>query len=200
MTNILDEGVIFVVMETALGQIELELYPRRAPKSVANFLAYVDAGHYDSSYFYRATGGGDTPHAVVQGGVFPRLAKGVTMENWANILPLLPPVEHESTKDTGLKNNVGVIALARTEPGTASSEFFVNMAHNDVLDTGVERDGRDGYGYATFGRVVRGMGVLVRIEALGRDSEAPIDSMKGQMLSDPVVIGRMYRVSIAGGS
>ena len=109
----------------------------------------------------------------------------------------LPPVAHETTDLTGIPNERGSIAFGRLEPGTANSEFFFNVQDNPMLDTGYTSEGRDGHGYATFGRVLRGMRVLERIQRLPSDAPAPIEMLQGQILQEPVVIRRAYRVEAA---
>lgn len=108
--------------------------------------------------------------------------------------PPFPPIDHETTQTTGIPNERGTFALARLEPGTASSEFFYNLSDNPELDTGAGMPGRDGFGYATFGRVIRGMDVLDAILELPADGETTIEQVRGQILRDPVGIRQAYRV------
>jgi len=183
------EETVGIVIETALGEIEVELYPDRAPLSVAQFLRYVDGGHYDGkSAFYRAThtAAGDA-HDVVQGGMrsLPMLVRdgGEAAEE-----PPFPPIPHETTLDTGIRNERGTLAYARGEPGTANTEFFFNVGDNFVLDTDAGDPTRDGFGYATFGRVVRGMEVLEEIHRLPTDAPAASEIVQGQILNEPVPI------------
>ena len=189
------EETVGIVIETALGEIEVELYPDRAPISVAQFLRYVDGGHYDGkSAFYRAThtAAGDA-HDVVQGGMrsLPMLVRdgGEAEEE-----PPFPPIPHETTLDTGIRNERGTLAYARGEPGTANTEFFFNVGDNFVLDTDAGDPTRDGFGYATFGRVVEGMEVLKEIHRLPTDAPAASEIVQGQILNDPVPILSMRRV------
>ena len=167
------EATVNIVIETAIGEIEVELYPERAPLSVAQFLRYVDGGHYEGAAFYRAThtAGGDA-HDVVQGGLrsLPMLVRDARRE--AAEEPPFPPIPHETTHDTGIRNERGTLAYARSEPGTANSEIFFNVGDNFVLDTDAGDPTRDGYGYATFGRVVGGMEVLEEIHGLPTDAPA----------------------------
>lgn len=183
------EATVGVVLETTLGEIEVELYPERAPLSVAQFLRYVDGGHYDgAATFYRATHteAGDA-HDVVQGGMrsLPML---VREGGEADQEPPFPPVPHETTHDTGIRNERGTLAYARNEPGTANTEIFFNVGDNFVLDTDAGDPTRDGFGYATFGRVVRGMDVLDAIHGLPTDAPAYSEVVQGQILNDPVPI------------
>ena len=183
------EETVDIVIETALGEIEVELYPDRAPLSVAQFLRYLDGGHYDGkSAFYRAThtAAGDA-HDVVQGGMrsLPMLVRdgGEAEEE-----PPFPPIPHETTLDTGIRNERGTLAYARGEPGTANTEFFFNVGDNFVLDTDAGDPTRDGFGYATFGRVVEGMEVLEEIHRLPTDAPAASEIVQGQILNEPVPI------------
>lgn len=183
------EGPVNVIIETPLGEIEVELYPERAPISVAQFLRYTDGGHYDgASTFYRAThtAAGDA-HDVVQGGMrsLPMLVRD---GGEAESEPPFPPIPHELTQDTGIRNERGTLAYARGEPGTANTEVFFNVGDNFVLDTGAGDPTRDGFGYATFGRVVRGMEVLDEIHGLPTDAPAASEVVQGQILNEPVPI------------
>ena len=185
-----------VVLETPLGEIEIALYPERAPVSTAQFLAYVDAGHFDGASFYRATSASEGHIIdVVQGGLH-----GATMrqglDEYAGAESPMPPIAHETTEMTGIANQRGTIAFARMDPGTANSEFFFNLQDNPMLDVGYTGEGRDGHGYATFGRVLRGMRVLEQIQAMPSDAPTPIELVSGQILEQPVEIVRAYRADV----
>ena len=131
-----------VLLETSLGNITLELDAAKAPKSVANFVAYVKAGHYDGTVFHRVIKG-----FMVQGGGYSEDNYGEKKTN--------PPVENEG--GNGLKNLRGTIAMARTnDPHSATAQFFINHADNDFLNAGA----RGQWGYAVFGKVVEGMDVV----------------------------------------
>ncbi len=143
-----------VIIQSANGEIELELLQDKAPKSVAAFLSYVDAGYYRNCSFYRAlnednqpTGSGGTD--LIQGGVWKNGAK----------LPPLPGIEHESTKLTGIHHLDGTVSLARLAPGTAGTEFFICVGDQPGFDFGGENN-PDGQGYAAFGQVVKGMDLV----------------------------------------
>ena len=129
-----------VVMETSKGEIVLALYPDKAPLTVKNFLSYVDAGFYNDTIFHRVI-----PGFMLQGGGFSRdMQKKKT----------LAPVKNEA--DNGLKNDRGTIAMARTQdPHSASSQFFINTVDNAFLN--YKGQTRAGWGYAVFGKVVKGM-------------------------------------------
>ena len=185
-----------VVFETSAGEIEIALYPERAPLSVAQFLAYVDGGHYDGASLYRVTQhqeGGSI--GIVQGGLLAdAMSSSSASDEYAQSEFPMPPVAHEPTDATGILNERGTIAYARLEPGSANSEFFFNVQDNPVLDTGYEIESLDGYGYATFGRVLRGLRVLEKIQQMPSDAPTPIEIVQGQILEEPVEIRRAYRV------
>ncbi|MDE2691636.1 MAG: peptidylprolyl isomerase [Acidobacteriota bacterium] len=190
-----EENTVGVVLETALGEIEVLVYPDRAPISANNFLAWVAGGHYEGATFYRVTRPDNTtgpnPIQVVQGGLLGEvLRRGESSPPGGGPIP---PIAHETTDTTGIPNERGTIAYARLEPGTADSEFFFNVADNPALDTGNTTRQPDGQGYATFGHVVRGMEVLEEIQGLPTLTEAGSEVTRGQMLEQPVVI-RQARV------
>lgn len=132
-----------VNLQTNKGLIVIELYPDQAPQSVANFLAYVDAGFYDGTIFHRVI-----PDFMIQGGGFTAdLEKKATRD----------PIPNEA--DNGLKNERGTLAMARTnDPNSATAQFFINHKDNAFLD----HSGKNprGWGYAVFGRVTDGMSVV----------------------------------------
>src|SRR3569832_921645 len=139
-----------VDIETTAGTIRLELYPDAAPKTVANFLEYVKAGHYDGTQFHRVI-----PGFMIQGG-------GYTAEFREK--PTRPPVpiESEQSVKAGLSNVPGTVAMARTsEPSSATSQFFINVANNQRLN--FRSTDMAGYGYTVFGKVVGGMEVVNKI-------------------------------------
>lgn len=147
-----------IEIQTEKGEIEIELYPQKAPKTVAAFLSYVDSGYYNNSSFYRVLNDENQPSnapktELIQGGIWK------TKNNIASKLPGIP---HENTQQTGILHTDGVISLARTEPGTATTEFFICIGKQPGLDYGGENI-TDRQGYATFGVVVRGMDVVRKI-------------------------------------
>jgi len=135
-----------VKLHTSLGTITLELFPEQAPESVKNFLAYVDAGHYDNTVFHRVIDG-----FMIQGGGFePGMKQKSTRE----------PILNEA--NNGLKNDRGTVAMARTSaPHSATAQFFINVADNDFLNFR-SADG-NGWGYCVFARVAEGMDVVDKI-------------------------------------
>ena len=133
-----------VDLKTNLGTIRVELYPAKAPKTVANFLQYVKDGHYNGVIFHRVI-----PDFMIQVGGYE---KGMKER------PTRPPIENEAKN--GLKNELGTLAMARTSaPHSASAQFFINVKNNDFLNY----PGQDGWGYAVFGKVVSGMDVVMKI-------------------------------------
>ena len=186
--------IVRVVFETHHGNVEIGVDPARAPISATNFLAYVDAGHYDGAMIYRAARKSEQGTiGVLQGGLLAAAMSGDVPYLDRATSPL-PPVAHETTHVTGIRNERGTIALARMAPGTAASEFFFNMSDNPELDTDAGVPGRDGFGYATFGRVLRGIEVLDAIQALPTDGRTTIERVKGQILRAPIVIRSAYRI------
>ncbi len=133
-----------VQVDTSLGKITIELYPDKAPVSVGNFLQYAKNGFYSGTVFHRVI-----PGFMIQGGGFTE-----KMQQKAT----RAPVRNEAAN--GLKNQRGTIALARTaNPDSATSQFFINLVDNPNLD----RPMPDGFGYAVFGRVIKGMDTVDRI-------------------------------------
>lgn len=167
-----------IVMETEAGTIQVELYPEAAPLTVANFLMYVDRGAYDGAAFYRNVRPENQPNPVkievIQGG----LAQVLNVDT-------LPPIPHESTDKTGILHRDGVISMARYEPGTATSEFFICVGDQPDLDFGGQRN-PDGFGFAAFGKVIKGMDVVKKIH----EGEVSGDF---QWLNTPVKILQVYR-------
>ena len=137
-----------IKLTTNHGVIGIELDAEKAPKSAANFLAYVEAGHYDNTIFHRVIDG-----FMIQGGGF---VAGMSQK------PNLAPIENEARN--GLRNARGTFAMARTsDPHSASAQFFINVADNDFLD---HDKCQDGWGYCVFGKVVEGMDVVDKIKAV----------------------------------
>ena len=136
-----------VKLATSEGDIVIALEPDKAPKSVANFLQYVKSGHYNGTVFHRVI-----PTFMIQGG-------GMTADLKQKATQ--PPIPLESRN--GLVNDRGTVAMARTgDPGSATSQFFINVKDNDFLN---QPQSRDGNGYAVFGKVVAGMDVVDKIKA-----------------------------------
>jgi peptidyl-prolyl cis-trans isomerase B (cyclophilin B) len=139
-----------VDVRTSAGTIRLELYPGKAPKTVANFLQYVNDGHYNGTVFHRVIDG-----FMIQGGGFDGSFKQK---------PTRPPIANEAQAGVkgGLTNTIGTIAMARTaDPSSATAQFFINVGDNAFLNWGDARS--DGNGYAVFGKVVSGQDVVTKI-------------------------------------
>jgi peptidyl-prolyl cis-trans isomerase A (cyclophilin A) len=159
------------VISTSMGDVELELFPDKAPKTVAAFLSYIDSGYYSNGAFYRVlmTEGfsNDANTGLIQGGTWQGGDKQ------ANI----PGIAHESTKQTGLSHTSGTVSLARLAVGTASTEFFICIGNQTQFDYG---QGGDGEGFAAFGKVFDGMEVVRKIqrEPANGESFAPKISIK----------------------
>ncbi len=135
-----------VALETSKGRIVLELYPDKAPKTVANFLQYVKSGHYNGVVFHRVIDG-----FMIQTGGF---TADMTQK------PTKPPVQNEA--DNGLSNDRGTIAMARTsDPNSASAQFFINTVNNASLNHKSKTP--QGWGYTVFGKVVEGLDVVDQI-------------------------------------
>ena len=165
-----------IVMESELGSIEVELFAENAPVTVANFMEYVNRGMWKGASFYRVVRldnqeGNEIKIEVVQGGL-----------GWADSLKRLPTIGHETTDQTGIKHKDGVISMARTEPGSADSEFFFCIGDQPDLDFGGRRN-PDGQGFAAFGIVTEGLEVLQKIQQLPDED---------QMLKDVVLIRKIY--------
>jgi peptidyl-prolyl cis-trans isomerase A (cyclophilin A) len=135
-----------VRLATTAGDIVVELDPAKAPKSVANFLQYVKAGHYDGTIFHRVIS-----NFMIQGG-------GMTADMKEKETRAPIPLESKN----GLLNQRGTVAMARTpDPNSATAQFFINVKDNDFLN---QAQAKDGNGYAVFGKVVQGMDVVDKIK------------------------------------
>jgi len=162
-----------VVVDTSLGSFTLALDEERAPKTVANLLAYVDSGHYDGTVFHRVIDG-----FMIQGGGYD-----AAMER----KPTRDPVENEAFN--GLKNVRGTVAMARTgDPHSATAQFFVNVKDNASLDH--KDKTQAGWGYTVFGQVASGMEVVDQIKAVKTGSSGPFAK---DAPVEPVVIRSVRR-------
>jgi peptidyl-prolyl cis-trans isomerase B (cyclophilin B) len=161
------ESYPVVILETSEGTIRIELWPDKAPKTVANFLQYVKEGHYDGTIFHRVIDG-----FMIQGGGFnEHLIQKMTRE----------PIENEAKN--GLSNLAGTIAMARTmQPHSATAQFYINVSDNRFLDY----PGQDGWGYCVFGRVVEGMDVVDRIRKVTTGTQQGYQDVP----VEPVIIER----------
>lgn len=152
-----------VILTTNHGNITIELDAEKAPKTVDNFLAYVNSGHYNGTIFHRVIDG-----FMIQGGGF---------EPGMKQKPTNDMIENEARN--GLKNEPYTVAMARTSaPHSASAQFFINIQNNSFLDY----PGQDGWGYCVFGKVIEGMDVVDKIKAVkttrtGMFSDVPVENV-----------------------
>ncbi len=167
-----------VELRTSMGPIVIELYAERAPATVQNFLQYVKDGHYNGTLFHRVI-----PKFMIQAGGFTSDFKEK---------PVCPPVRNEA--GNGLKNSTGTVAMARrSDPHSATAQFFINVADNAFLD--FRYPTQQGYGYCVFGRVIEGMDIVQRIAGVatgagpGPHRDVPLQ---------PVVIERARLLEAAG--
>ena len=175
------EDLIPVAIDTSAGRIVIALDRGRAPVTTANFLRYVDAHRFDGETFYRAMKTGEQG-GLIQGGIRSDARK------------LFPPIAHEPTSKTGLKNIAGAVSIARLEPGTARADFFILTTDIPGFDAGAP--GGDPDGFAVFGRVTEGMEVVNAIFASPVSATKGEGAMKGQMLDPPIKIIKASRVKI----
>ena len=149
-----------VELETTMGNIEIELYPEKAPKTVENFLKYVNDGFYDGTVFHRVIKG-----FMVQCGGFD---KDMEQKKTRSQIAI--------ESDNGLKNARGTIAMARTSnPNSATSQFFINAKDNDFLNYTASTT--QGYGYTVFGKVIKGMETVDKIETAKTSSQNQMDDV-----------------------
>jgi peptidyl-prolyl cis-trans isomerase B (cyclophilin B) len=154
-----------IKLHTSLGTITLELDAEKAPESAKNFIAYVEAGHYDGTIFHRVI----KDFMIQGGGMLPDMSQKSCKA----------PIKNEA--NNGLKNDRGTIAMARTsDPHSATAQFFINTVDNDFLNFRAENS--QGWGYAVFGKVVEGMEVVDLIRAVktsksGYHSDVPAEAV-----------------------
>jgi peptidyl-prolyl cis-trans isomerase A (cyclophilin A) len=175
-----------VRVQTSLGDIVLELDPAKAPGTTANFLRYVDAGHYDGGTFHRTVKMDNQPEStikieVIQAGVNPAKAK----EGF-------PAIPLERTSVTGLKHVDGAVSMARGTADSAASGWFICINDQPSLDFGGLRN-PDGQGFAAFGRVVSGMDVVRKIQQAPSSSDRKTNT-EAQKLTPPIAVAKVSRV------
>jgi peptidyl-prolyl cis-trans isomerase A (cyclophilin A) len=173
------QGSIRVLVQTERGDIVVEVDTTHAPNTAANFLKYVDAGHYDGGTFHRTVTMGNQPDSpvkieVIQAGVNPDRAKDG-----------FPPIALERTSVSGLRHTDGTISMARGQPDSATSGWFICINDQPSLDFGGARN-PDGQGFAAFGRVLQGMDVVRTIH------RAP--NTDAQRLTPPIKIVKAARI------
>ena len=160
-----------VEITTSFGTIELEIYEDKAPITAKNFLHHVDQSTFKEACFYRVVrmdnqGNRNTKIEVIQGGLFHD-----------SIVDQIPTIIHENTKQTGVMHTDGVISMARNQPGSASTEFFICVGEQASLDYGGMRNS-DGQGFAAFGKVIKGMDVVKQIQVQKDEGQMLIEKIK----------------------
>ncbi len=160
-----------VKMATELGEIIFEIDTVNAPVSGKNFLEHVQKSTFNDAVFYRVVRMDNQPNnevkiEVIQGGVFTEIR-----------FEKIPGIRHETTKETDLKHLDGTLSMARSEPGTASTEFFICVGDQPELDFGGKRN-PDGQGFAAFGQVIQGMDVVRKIQNLKDDNQTLVKKVK----------------------
>src|SRR5256885_6003781 len=173
------QGPTRVIVQPERGDIVVEVDTTHAPNSAANFLRYVDAGHYDGGTFHRTVKMDNQPDSPVKIEV---IQAGVNADRAKDGFPAIPL---ERTSVTGLRHTDGVVSMARSQPDSASSGWFICINDQPSLDFGGARN-PDGQGFAAFGRVVQGMDVVRAIQ------RAP--NTDAQRLTPPITIRKAARV------
>jgi peptidyl-prolyl cis-trans isomerase B (cyclophilin B) len=161
-----ERGHPLVKLETSMGDITLELYPDKAPVTVANFLEYVKAGFYNGTIFHRVING-----FMIQGG---------GLDAQMHPKPTRAPIKNEA--DNGLKNDAYTVAMARTgDPNSATAQFFINVANNTFLNHTAKTP--IGWGYAVFGKVIKGREVVDKIKAVPTTNRGPYQNVPQQPIT-----------------
>lgn len=160
-----------VKMETSLGKIVCEIDTVHAPVTAKNFLKHLKNGTFENALFYRVVRPDNQPNSkvkieVIQGGLYDD-----------KLIEKYPPVIHETTQKTGLKHTDGALSMARNQPGTASTEFFICVGDQPSLDFGGMRN-TDGQGFAVFGRVITGMEIVRKIQQQKDTSQYLVEPVK----------------------
>ncbi len=179
-SNKKESGHIEII--TRMGDIEVELYLDKAPKTVAAFLKNIDGHVYDQSSFYRVLkiDGADaiSNAGIIQGGIWKSHPERIAS---------LQNIPHESTALTGLSHTDGMLSMARLEAGSAKAEFFICIGDQSTFDAG-RKGSADGLGYSVFGKVVKGMGIVRKIQ-----EQAELSNAFGDVSNPPVIIDRIIR-------
>ena len=170
------QSPIHCLIKTSLGDITVALYPDKAPLTVMNFMKYVDTHLYDGTHFFRTVRLDNQPDNAVK----------IEVIQGGDVLPAyeLPPVQHETTRQSGILHKDGTISMARKTPGSATCNFFICIHDQPELDFGGRRN-PDGQGFAAFGNVISGMETVRKIH------QQPAD---GQILFQPVEIISVSRL------
>jgi len=164
-----------VNLESPFGKILCEIDTVHAPVTALNFLRHIELKTYNDAVFYRVVRMDNQPNnkvkiEVIQGGLYAD-----------EKIDRQPPIPHETTKATGLKHLDGTVSMARNQPGTASTEFFICVGDQPDLDFEGNRNS-DGQGFAAFGKVVKGMDVVRKIQQLKDTSQYLIEPVKIQKM------------------
>ena len=173
-------ATVRVTLQTGEGPIVVALETERAPVTAGNFLRYVDQKRLDGAVIYRAVNVAPG-YGLIQGGLRNDPKR------------VLPPIAHEPTTVTGLSHTDGAVSMARAEPGSANSDFFITVGDITSMDADPRLPG-DNLGYAVFGRVVEGMDIVRRILIAPTSATEGEGVMKGQMLAPPIRIVAARRV------
>lgn len=173
-----DVKPVRILIETDAGEIEAEIDTARAPVTAANFLKYVDAGLFDDGRFFRTVGPDNQVDKPVKIAVIQAAASREKRESF------FPPIPLERTSVTGLSHKDGTLSMARAAPDSARDSFSICIGDQPSLDFGGGRN-PDGQGFAAFGRVVRGMDVVRKIQ---------MGTAQGETLTPPVRIHRIRRL------
>jgi peptidyl-prolyl cis-trans isomerase A (cyclophilin A) len=186
LAPVIERAIERVRVQTELGDIVIEVDQAKAPITAANFLRYVDAGHYDAGTWHRTVKMDNQPESpikieVIQAGVNPDRSK----EGFG-------PIALERTNRTGILHRDGVISMARGAPDSATSGWFICINDQPSLDFGGQRN-PDGQGFAAFGRVVSGMDVVRKIQA-APSSTTRTTNTEAQRLTPPIKIVKAARV------
>lgn len=168
-------STVRVLIQSEAGDIELELDAAKAPKTVANFLNYVDGKLFDGGQFHRTVTPKNQPDNKIKIEVIQAAINSGKKD--------LAPIQLERTRDTGILHKDGTISMARDESDTATSEFFICIGDQPELDFGGKRN-PDGQGFAAFGKVIKGMDVVKKIQA---------SKAEGQVLKPAISIKRVSR-------
>lgn len=174
--NSFSQTSIQCVIKTSLGNIYIELYPEKAPITVNNFMKYVDKDLFKNSSFFRTC----TPENEADRDIKIEVIQGGDIDEEK----LFGPIKIETTEQTKILHKHGTISMARAEPNTAQSNFFICINDQPELDFKGKRN-PDGQGFAAFGQVTKGMDVVLQIQA---------QKNEGQMIPNPIVIYTIKRI------
>ncbi len=176
--NIQGQPLPKTIFKTSLGKIICEIDTVHAPVTARNFLNHIKSGTFENALFYRVVRPDNQPVSkvkieVIQGGLYDD-----------KLIEKYPPIIHETTQQTGLKHTDGALSMARNEPGTASTEFFICVGDQSLLDFGGKRN-PDGQGFAVFGRVISGMDVVRKIQQMKDTSQYLVEPVKIEIEEAP---------------